>query len=67
VDDVVPREQLLERAQQFAEQWLSDGRGRKLAELGLVEEYKAVNDAESRQLAQCVSLVCPRVLSPLSR
>jgi len=51
VKEVVPHEQLLTRAQELAEQWVREGKTKEIPGGGSVEEYKAVNAKESRDLA----------------
>ena len=51
VQEMVPHDQLMSRAQAQAEQWIQEKRVRNLVAKKQVEEYKAVNDKESRQLA----------------
>ena len=51
VAQVVPHEKLMPAAQALGEKWAQEGRVRSLLEKGLVEEYKGVNDRESRELA----------------
>jgi len=51
VMEVVPHEQLMLRAQEIAEKWAKEGKVRNLVASGQVEEYKAVNLKESRDLA----------------
>ncbi|TRY71887.1 hypothetical protein TCAL_08436 [Tigriopus californicus] len=51
VSEVVPHGELMARAQALAEAWVQSGKKRWLVEQNAVEEYKAVNDKESRDLA----------------
>jgi len=51
VKHVVPHEQLLEKAQELAEKWVTEGRVKTIPAGGTVEEYKAVNARESLELA----------------
>lgn len=48
---VVPKEQLLTRAQEIAEKWVSDGRKRKILGHGELLELQVVNARESIELA----------------
>lgn len=51
VIDVVPHDQLMERAQEMAEDWAKKGKVKEIPAGGRVEEYKAVNAKESLDLA----------------
>jgi len=51
VQDVVPHDQLMVRAQELAEQWVAAGKVKQIPAGGSVEEYKAVNAKESLELA----------------
>ena len=51
VKDVVPHEQLMEKAQEMAEKWIKEGKVKEIPAGGNVEEYKAVNAKESLELA----------------
>mmetsp|Transcript_8534 Transcript_8534/g.20848 ORF Transcript_8534/g.20848 Transcript_8534/m.20848 type:complete len:309 (+) Transcript_8534:3-929(+) len=51
VQKVVPHEDLLSEAQKMAEEWVAAAKPKKLVADNLLEEYKAVNEAESRALA----------------
>merc|ERR1719334_1071972 len=51
VKEVVPHEQLMERAQALAEEWVKTGKKKEIPAGGTVEEYKAVNAKESLELA----------------
>lgn len=51
VSDVVPHDQLMTRAQAQAEQWVQEKKVRNLVLKKQVEEYKAVNARESKELA----------------
>merc|ERR1719291_1112193 len=51
VKDVVPHDQLMERAQELAEEWVKIGKVKEIPAGGSVEEYKAVNAKESLELA----------------
>jgi len=51
VVDVVPHDQLMEKAQALAEQWVAEGRKKTIPGGGDVAEYKAVNAQESIALA----------------
>ena len=51
VKEVVPHDQLMERAQEIAEGWVRTGKVKEIPAGGSVEEYKAVNAKESLDLA----------------
>jgi len=51
IQEVVPHDRLLSRAQEIGEKWIKEGKKRSLKEDGKVEEYLAVNDRESKVLA----------------
>ena len=51
VMEVVPHEQLMDRAQATAERWAHEGKVRGLVAAGAVSEYKAINARESVALA----------------
>jgi len=51
---VVPTNQVLEKAQQVAEEWVAQGRGRVIIEEGLLETLKEVNAKESIALANAL-------------
>ena len=51
VQEVVPHDQLMNRAQSLAEEWVKSGKVRNLVEQNLVEEYRKVNERESWDLA----------------
>jgi enoyl-CoA hydratase/carnithine racemase len=51
VTEVVPKDQLLARAQALGEQWAKEGRVRNLVAQGRVQEYLDVNARESIALA----------------
>jgi len=51
VVDVVPHDQLMEKAQEMAEEWVKAGKVKEIPAGGNVEEYKAVNAKESLELA----------------
>jgi len=48
----VPHDQLLPYAQSVAEQWIKEGKTRWLVRDGAVDEYKRVNQRESKQVAE---------------
>ena len=47
-------ESLVDSACQFAEKWVSEGRGRTIVEQGLVEQLDLVNAREGQQLADAM-------------
>ena len=49
--DVVPRTDLMPKAQELAEKWVTEGRKRTIPGGGNIKEYKEVNLRESIQLA----------------
>jgi len=51
VKEVVPHTNLMTRAQEVAEEWVRQGKQKNIPGGGNVEEYKAVNARESRELA----------------
>jgi enoyl-CoA hydratase/carnithine racemase len=51
VDEVVPHEQLLPRAQAIAEAWVAEGRGRVFKAGGTADELMRINAEESSALA----------------
>jgi len=51
VKEVVPHDQLMEKAQELAEEWVATGKAKEVPAGGNVEEYKAVNAKESLELA----------------
>jgi len=51
VKEVVPHDQLLSRSQELAEEWVASGKTKEIPGGGDVEEYKAVNARESKELA----------------
>lgn len=51
VSEVVPHERLMAQAQALGETWVKSGKKRWILEQNALEEYKAVNDKESRDLA----------------
>merc|ERR1719260_377493 len=51
VKDVVPHDQLMEKAQELAEEWVKIGKVKEIPAGGSVDEYKAVNAKESLDLA----------------
>lgn len=52
VNEVVSKEQLLDRTQAFAEEWVDAGKPRLIASPGVREELKQVNERESLELAE---------------
>ncbi len=51
IQEVVPHEKLMSRAQEIAEEWVKSDKKRWLVEQGKVKEYQAVNVKESEELA----------------
>jgi len=51
VKEVIPHDQLLARCQELAEEWVASGKKKEIPGGGDVEEYKAVNAKESKELA----------------
>jgi len=51
ITEVVPSEELMEKSQQMAEQWISEGKTRWMLNKGSAEEYRNVNSKESIDLA----------------
>lgn len=51
VDEVVPHEELLDRAHEIAAAWAAEGRGRSFKAGATREELKAINARESQELA----------------
>jgi len=52
VSEVIPHQNLLARAQELGEEWARSGRRREIRGGASVQEYKAVNAKESKDLAQ---------------
>lgn len=51
IQEVVPHDELMAKAQALGEKWAKEGRKRSMAAENKVAEYKAINDKESLELA----------------